>query len=285
MTDVCVVGFVYFELAVPASLRAPDPGTEVFVERLPVRLGGALNTASVVRALGHSVTLASPQGDGVTDHAIDETLRRLGIGRHPWRANDDPAISLVFDSPGDRAFLSAADFDAFARCPPLPAARFIHVPGLAEARRLARRLAEARRDGARISVSGSWVPEELAALGDTTTTLYDLLVVNEKEALAVRPSLDEAFFTLLRASRDVVVTRGAKGAVGVVAGKRVKVPGSVVEVVDFTGAGDAFSGGLVAGLLQNASPERALELGVRAATRILAQAGGVASPEAFKEFS
>jgi fructokinase len=46
----------------------------------------------------------------------------------------------------------------------------------------------------------------------------------------------------------VVVTLGADGAMALVAGERVAVPGRKVKVVDTVGAGDSFHSALLAGL-------------------------------------
>jgi sugar/nucleoside kinase (ribokinase family) len=51
-------------------------------------------------------------------------------------------------------------------------------------------------------------------------------------------------------------------------------------VLDPTGAGDAFCGGLIAALLQGASPSQALRHGSRTAARILGQTGGVVTDTA-----
>ena len=180
-TDLCVVGLVYFEVDCPRRALAPEPGEELFVARLPVRLGGALNTASVARALGAATRLAYPRGGGLTDVAVAAQLDRLGIAATTWAVGDDPAISLVFRDAGDRAFVSASDFAGLARCPPLPAARWIHVAGLREAEAVAPRLTEARARGTRVSVSASWATDLLDALHREQSRPWDTLFVNAKE--------------------------------------------------------------------------------------------------------
>lgn len=285
MLEVCVVGFAYFELAVPRTAPMPASGTEIFVDALSVRLGGALNTASVVRALGHRAGLASPRGAGPTDLAVQETLQRLDIDDHFWPSRNDPAISLVYYTTTDRAFLSSADTDALSACPPLPAARWIHVPGLIEAERLAPRLAQARRQGSLVSVSGSWAPEQLERLSQEQSRKWDLLILNDAEANVVAPDLAQALEKLQRVSANVVITAGAQGALGVLGGVRADVDAEPAEAVDFTGAGDAFCGGLLAGLVRGLAAQESLRLGAKVAARILTQHGGVASPELLQEFA
>lgn len=49
--EVVFAGLVFFEVFLPDGELRPEPGTEVFVDELAVGLGGALNGASVARAL------------------------------------------------------------------------------------------------------------------------------------------------------------------------------------------------------------------------------------------
>lgn len=272
--ELCVAGLVFFEVYVPGA-RLPAPGEEVFVEDIRMGLGGALNTASVAAALGVRVLLSHPRGEGLADGAIAGAVARLGLNAATWPSRPDPAVSLVFSGPEDRGFVSAADFASLSRCGSLPAARWIHVAGLLEARYMAGALARARAAGARISVSGSWAPGELSGLWTQTSQPWDLLVLNAKEAALAVGDPRQAPERLEGAAASVVVTAGAEGAFGRLAGERVRVPGEPVAVRDFTGAGDAFCAGLLAAMIRGSRSEDALRCGCRAAERVLTQVGGV----------
>ena len=73
----------------------------------------------------------------------------------------------------------------------------------------------------------------------------------------------------------MVVTVGAAGAVVLTAAGVTEVPSIPVEVVDTTGAGDAFCGGLADGLARGGALEEATRWAVRVAalatTRLGAQ--------------
>jgi ribokinase len=272
---------VYFEVFVPGQ-HVPAAGEEEFVKTIRLGLGGALNTASVASALGLSVTLASPRGDGLSDGAIVQRVAQLGIATAHWPARADPAVSLVFSGPDDRAFLSAADFASLGQCEVLPNAQWIHVPGLLEARYLAAPLAKARAAGARISVSASWAPGELAALKNIRSQPWDLLVLNSKEAALAASDPSQAPARLQGAAADVVVTDGANGAFGLLGGHWVSCPGvAAIAVTDFTGAGDAFCGGLLAAVIRNIEGGHALNYACKVAARLLTQSGGVVESPAF----
>lgn len=274
MTDLVVVGLAYFEVFVPPHVR-PAPGEELFVDGIQLALGGALNTATVAAALGLRVTLCVPMGHGIVDQAVALLAQRLGITLEPFAARDNPAISLVFSEANDRAFVSTAELDALTSVTRLPAGAWVHVPGLEEAARLGEPLALARQDGARISVSGSWSARQLSALAARKESAWDLLVLNEKEAHAACGDVAAAQQILAQAAHSVLVTLGAKGVDGVLNGVPVRVPAAPAQVVDATGAGDAFCAGVIAGLVRGLSPAEAVQLGTRAAAKILNQIGGL----------
>lgn len=80
----------------------------------------------------------------------------------------------------------------------------------------------------------------------------DVLLVNEEEVLLLAGASDEATAAEAVRARGptwVVVKRGARGACAYGGAGRIEVDAAAVErVVDPTGAGDAFAGGLVASL-------------------------------------
>jgi ribokinase len=121
------------------------------------------------------------------------------------------------------------------------------------------------------------VPDDLLALCDP-------LVVNESEASGVlgRPvhGLEQARAAateLLSRCRSVVVTVGAAGAVVGSAGGVEHVSADAVEVVDTTGAGDAFTGALAAALSAGTGLVDAVRIGVRAGTYAVGRPGAQAS--------
>lgn len=272
-TDLVVVGMAYFEVFVPPHQR-PPAGEELFVDSIQLALGGALNSATVAAALGLNVTLCVPLGQGIVDQAVVLLTERLGIRLEPLEASDNPAVSLVFSDSNDRSFVSTSEFEVLAKVKHLPASRWVHVPGLEEAYRLKEPLAQAQRDGARILVSASWSPHQLSQLAERKSPAWDLLVLNEKEALAACGDVATAPQRLAVAA-SVLVTLAANGVCGVLDGTTLQIPALTVQVVDPTGAGDAFCGGLIAGLLRGATPKAAVQLGTRAAARILQQTGGI----------
>jgi ribokinase len=273
-TDLVVVGMAYFEVFVPPHQR-PPAGEELFVDGIQLALGGALNTATVAAALGLQVCLCVPLGQGIVDQAVLQLTQRLGIRLEALASSDNPAISLVFSNANDRSFVSSSEFEVLTKVKQLPKCRWVHVPGLEEADRLEQPLAQARRDGARISVSASWSPQQLDQLTRHNTPVWDLLLLNEKEALRACGDVATAPQRLAGVADSVLVTLAARGVCGMLEGTALQSPAETAQVLDATGAGDAFCGGVIAGLLRSATPKAALQLGSAAAARILKQTGGL----------
>jgi fructokinase len=86
---------------------------------------------------------------------------------------------------------------------------------------------------------------------ESWVALCDIVKVSRADLQWLYPNRDleasaEAWRSL--GPKLVVVTMGEEGAVALIAGKRVAVPGKRVKVVDTVGAGDSFQSALLAGL-------------------------------------
>jgi ribokinase len=121
-------------------------------------------------------------------------------------------------------------------------------------------------------------------ISDDLLAHCDPLVVNESEASGLlgrevrgTDQAREAARELSGRVRSVVVTVGPAGAV-LGCGDRVHhVPAAEADVVDTTGAGDAFTGALAAALSAGSPLVDAVGLGVRAGTYAVARPGAQAS--------
>lgn len=82
---------------------------------------------------------------------------------------------------------------------------------------------------------------------------------------------------LAKGVKTVVLTRGAEGALVVTREGKLSVPSSEVDVVDTTGAGDAFNGTLAAALAEGADLEAAVRRAVAAGALACTQLGVVPS--------
>jgi ribokinase len=145
---------------------------------------------------------------------------------------------------------------------PVPAGDHLHVVGYALLRDGPRETAlaaieHARAAGATVSVD----PSSWALLYPGAIPEVDLLLPNEEEA------------GLAGAAPEVVTKLGPGGARWSDGSETITVPAEPVEVVDSTGAGDAFAAGFLTARFDGADPRAALEAGCRVAARAVAQVG------------
>lgn len=104
----------------------------------------------------------------------------------------------------------------------------------------------------------------------------DILIGNEKEikALTRTQTFEEAVEALSDACDTLVLTRGKDGAVIIDEGEKYIIPAVKPEkLVDTTGAGDAFAGGVLYGLSEGMSPDQAGLLGAKAASKTIEHIG------------
>jgi len=194
------------------------------------------------------------QEEGVyTEHLRRTTERNTGVGF--ITLNDDGDNHIVLDM-GANDLLTPADVDAaeavIAQSDVVLAVLEIPPPAAARAMALARRH----------KVTSILNPAPARALDATLLANVDVLTPNESELrilLGLAPddptdTLDLAGRLRQMGVRSIVVTRGGQGALIIRAdGATEQVPGIAVDIVDTTGAGDAFTAALGVALAKDDS--------------------------------
>lgn len=186
---------------------------------------------------------------------VDVTRLRFAAG-----ARTRIALVLVEAGTGERGFVSWPE-----SCAPLTAddiepadiagARVLHVDDADEAAVRAAQLARAA--GAAVVLDGTWLSPGLPAL----LPLVDWAVVSAFFARRWLPGAhDETVLRRLVAAGAgaAVLTLGAAGSVALAGDRVLRCPAFRVDAIDTTGAGDAFHGGFIYGLLRGWPPERSL---------------------------
>jgi sugar/nucleoside kinase (ribokinase family) len=271
---ILVVGDVMRDVIV-TPLGAPAPGTDQRA-RIARRFGGS--GANIACWLGH-IGVPTRFAGRVAAADVAEHVSAFAAHHVDARLAADPrletgSVVAVLGAAGERGFytdrganlaLGEADLgDAL-----LAGVDALHVSGHvffeAGPRAAARRLmAVAAARGVSVSVdagSAGWLAEAAGRFPGWTGA--SLCFANAAEAAL----LGDAFPTL-------VVTRGPEGAEVWSGGAARRVPARVVEVVDGTGAGDAFTAGYLAATLRGATPAEGLAEGVVWASVCLRLAGG-----------
>jgi len=275
VTPVVVVGDIAVDVLVTPRVPAV-PGADVPARIRTLAGGAGANTAAWLAALDVLVTLVARVGDDAAGRAATAELAAAGVATVVAVDPTLPTATVVaLLADGDRTLLSdrgAAAALAAADLPPLTGVRHVHVSGymlLDPSSRPAglAAIAAARAVGATVSVD----PQVAPALDVTFLQLVrgvDLLLPNAAE-LASLGGID----TVLEAVGAVAWTDGAAGASWADARGRWSVPTPPVEVVDATGAGDAFDAGVLAAWLAGTSPEAALRAGCAAGARAVTRPG------------
>ncbi len=266
----------------------PAPGSDR-PATIRSRGGGAgANVAAHLAALGVPVVLAGCVGDDAAGAALVAELAAAGVGlavRTVPGTASGTIVSLV-EPGGQRSMLAdrGANLELRADDVPLPATGgHLHLSGytLLDARPRAAGLAAlvaARAAGCRVSLDpASTGPLRTYGvdrwLADTAGV--DLLLPNADEARLLTGCADVVDAARALAGRHpaVAVTLGADGALWAAGGTVVHRAAQPADVVDTTGAGDAFTAGLLSVWLAGGDPAAALDAGLARAAAVVGRPG------------
>ncbi|WP_203580713.1 sugar kinase [Microbacterium hibisci] len=249
--------------------------------------GAESNVAAHVAALGHRAVWFSRLGADALGRRVARQLSGRGVDvsrvvfdpAHPTGLYvKDPGNGVLYYRRGSAAaHLSEADADAVS----FDGVDLLHVSGITAAISasassfLSRVIARAREHG----VAVSFDVNHRAPLWDAATAApvllelarrADIVLVGRDEAETLwRTTAADDVRTLLPDVAELIVKDGDIGATAFVGAEAVFEPALVVEVVEPVGAGDAFAGGYLAGLLSEEPVADRLRAGHERAARTL----------------
>ncbi|MGR7026548.1 carbohydrate kinase family protein [Geodermatophilus sp. URMC 62] len=273
-------------VVVPSGEPAPGSDRPATIR---TRGGGAgANVAAHLAALGVPVVLAGCVGDDAAGTALVAELDAAGVRtavRTVPGAASGTIVSLV-EPGGQRSMLAdrGANLDLRAGDVPAPGpGEHLHVSGytlLHERPRTAglAALAAARAAGCTVSVDPASTGPLRAHGVDrwlADTAGVDLVLPNADEARLLSGCADvgAAARALAGRHRAVAVTLGADGALWAAGTTVVHRPARPADVVDTTGAGDAFTAGLLSVWLAGGPLGDALEAGLARAATVVGRPG------------
>lgn len=238
---IAVLGSINMDL-VTTTDRRPEPGETVLGNGFTTVPGGkGANQAIAASRAGGRVEFLGAVGTDVFAADLRGALEESGVGTARLRTVDGPSgvASIVVDGGGENTIifvgganagmtdLTEEDLSVIAAADVLLCQLEIPVPTVAAAAR------HARAHGTVMILN----PSPVQDLSSDLWSHVDVAVVNSGEA----GRLDAA----LASVPHLVVTLGAAGArYRGPDGAELTVPGMPVDVVDTTGAGDAFTGAL-----------------------------------------
>lgn len=236
------------------------PGGRMRARRREHRIGGGgANTAVALALAGHAVRLWGAVGDDEAGRRILAVLAGHGIDASgvARRTGPTPCPLILVDDAGDRTIIKAEQ----------PLSIRLDPPGAADLSGL---------EAVWVNAFTPTLADPMAAAVAARRTLVCAHLppapidhwpahVMIASGLDARDVLARAEALAGGALRWVVVTNGGHGATALhVSGERVTVPAAPARVVDTTGAGDAFTAGLLHGLAARRLPmDRALALAAR----------------------
>ncbi len=287
MADVFVVGSINQDFVLNVE-RRPEPGETVTDAQLSKGNGGkGANQAAAAALLGAQVAFLGRVGDDGFGEPLVEALAEKGVDTSmveatPGSSTGTAVITVTPDgenaitvAPGANRSLTDEDVDDAAEA--IGGARVLVAQMEVSPEVVLRAVEVAAQNGTRALVN-------LAPPFEVTRKLLeqlDPLVVNEHEAAfllgerveGVDGALSAASQLLVLGPRSVVVTVGKDGAVFSDGESTEHLPAPRVDVVDTTGAGDAFVGALAASLARDDSLEDAVAYAVRAGAAAVTKEG------------
>lgn len=278
------VGDVSWDTTVVAP-ELPEPDEKIVVDACLDAVGGvAANAAAACALAGADVLLCSSVGDDTAGAAVKADLARIGLPAQLETTLGPTARAvIILDAAGEkRLFLYQGDrmypsADGLATIS-LDGVRWVHT-ALYDRAAAATLLRRCRADGIpwSIDLEPATIPVDLSDLAEHLIGCA-VAIINSRAAAML--GADPVGLLRSLGVHTVIETLGGRGV-------RVHEQGAdAVAVIpaplagpvrDTTGAGDAFAGWLVAGLLRGSSLLASAEEAVRAATLSVQSVGTIAS--------
>ena len=273
MGRVVVLGSLNVDLVAHLE-RHPGPGETVLAQGELRRYAGGkgANQAVAAAAAGAQVLMVGAVGDDDGGRAYRDRLAARGVDVSGVRVRTGHATGqawITVDEGGENTIVVIPGANAAVEAPALPhlgtgdvllAQLELPVPVVAQAARTA------RARGARVVLNAA----PYAALPHDVAALADPVVVNEHEALLLADS------GIVPSS--LLVTFGAAGC-GWDGERFDGAPVPAADVLDTTGAGDAFCGALAAALADGADRAEAVHRATAAGALAVRHQGAQENPE------
>lgn len=278
-TILCV-GRVYCDLIFTGIGAMPQLGRETFVDSVNLHAGGGgYITAAYLAALGNSVCLATVLPAEPFGTVVVSEIQNMGIdSRHceTAPAGSQPQITVAMVKEGERAFLTKRSGKLLpaniATCFDQTNLTHLHIGELTSLIEHPELISLARDAGLTISLDCGW-DEAAFKHPDLRTLISDVDVFLPNSAEAAR-LLDNGIS--LEIAPTTIVKQGAEGAELYAKGAFHSRRAKPVDVVDSTGAGDAFNAGFLDAWLNNLPRNQCLDAGNKAGAIAVSRIGGAA---------
>jgi sugar/nucleoside kinase (ribokinase family) len=265
------MGILVVDVFADPIQHLPDAGQLVTTSGLAMSVGGcAANTAIALRILGEDVKVAGKVGSDISGDFIISGLKQRGVGvDHIRRTPQLPTSgTVIFTLQGeDRRYLHCiganrefspddVDLDFLRDTRVLYFGGYLATPSFPPDQ-LAKLFREAKHRGLLtvldvvMPAEGSFGIESIAPILPYT----DYFLPNQDEAARLTGFADELAqaecLSAFNPRCTVVITCGPGGSLAVRGKQVINTPAFPVDAVEESGAGDAFTAGLIKGILKN----------------------------------
>lgn len=281
------LGRIYCDLVFRGIDGLPQLGREVFAEDFALTPGGgALITAAHLAGIGRRSALVARFGTDDLSRALSAKIDDLSLDLQFLDRADlaGPQLTVVMAHDGDRAFLSRraghARPQTFEAALAWANAAHLHIAEYATLHEMPDAVTQAKSHGLTVSLDPSW---DETLIRDPQfferAAGVDIFLPNQEEAYALTGEVDaEGALNILRQHFPLVALKcGGDGALLAYGAQTIRLPSARVDVVDTTGAGDAFNAGFLHAWLEGHSASACLEAAIAAGTRSVQASGGTGS--------
>ncbi len=279
--DVACLGILVADMFASPLPEVPKAGELRVVDEIYPDTGGcAANTGVSLVKLGARVGLMGKVGDDIFGEFIIKDMTAKGLDASGVKVSETMPTSKTMIIPvigQDRRFIHViganadlayedVDLDMVARSRAIYVGGFLVQPKL-DQKALAELFRFAKQKGL-ITVldvivpMGGGIRYEVAETVAEVLPYTDTFLPNDDEARLLTHKddpVEQAEVFLDHGCKTVVITMGERGAVLRTKDLTLRAPAFQVDVVDPSGAGDAFDAGFIWGLLQGWDPRRTLE--------------------------
>ena len=283
------VGRVYCDLVFSGIDKMPTLGEEIYADSFAMHAGGgAFITAAHLKTLGHTSSISAFVQDGPFGQLLMKEFSRAELDSSPCEtasASWGSQLTIAMAHRGDRAFLTKRGEKAVPSITQSVIAKkrhqHLHIGELATLLERPELIGWARKANMSISLDCSWDEEAMRSANVLQLIgQADLFLPNESEVQFLIEAHQRFSATDLAKALGgcvLVEKKGPEGAIAYIDGETVSAASQPIDVVDATGAGDAFNAGFISAWLEKRSTKQCLEAGNRKALDALVTMGGIAA--------
>ncbi len=259
MSQIVCAGHVNWDVTLQVDTLPPPDGEAAVERRFQAGGGSASNTAAVLAGLDCRPLLLGSVGSNETGELVRRELEQAGVDcTYLIQVAGDTTVKyLVVDGDGQVMVLSSEGVNEAFDATDIPAktvAESSHLHLTGQEPETAEKLIERAHEQ---DISVSFDPGrrvDSRAYGPSISAV-DTVFLNAREMAVAREK------GVLRSGQCIVTKRGGDGAALYQDGETISHPGFSVDVIDTTGAGDAFAGGFLAARDAGFSLDEALAVG------------------------